>query len=178
MHSFGNSMVTGDQTAGNRHCSTCQCGEHNHNMLQFSGRKSAFIAAISQSQVNPSLVQSRVIPLNDPTANQVGNNVIPNRTVWLRSVSPRPHKITLRISSPDRPNLRPSEYSSSLHKKTFSNYEAETSNGIQVSRIIEPEGTPTTPMKKLVSQSTLDSTMYSPELSERRAAGSLFINQF
>lgn len=161
MQSFGNSAVTGENT-GHKHCTTCQCGD-NHNVFQFSGRKSAFMNTVTQ--VPNTLVQSRVIPKYDPTASQVGPDVIPNRTVWFRSVSPRPNRITIKVSSPDRPNLRPSEYSSSLHKRTFSSHESEVNNGIQYSRIIEPEGTPTTPMKKLVSQSTLDSTMYSPELT-------------
>jgi|688.fasta_scaffold299969_1 hypothetical protein len=61
-------------------------------------------------------MQSRILPNNDPAAMEVGQNVIPNKTVWFKSVSPRPTKITIKISSPDRPNLRPSQVGSSIQK--------------------------------------------------------------
>jgi len=65
-------------------------------------------------------VQSRVLAANDPSASQVGDNVIPNRTVWFRSVSPRPTHITIRVSSPDRPNFRPSQESPEPIKRQLS----------------------------------------------------------
>ena len=66
------------------------------------------------------LIQSRVVPNYDPAAMEVGQNVIPNKTVWFKSVSPRPTRITINISSPDRPNLRPSLVASSAHKRNNS----------------------------------------------------------
>lgn len=65
-------------------------------------------------------MESRVLNVNDPEAMQVGPNVIPNKTVWFKSVSPAPRKITIKVSSPDRPNLRSSLVHSSLQKGILS----------------------------------------------------------
>ena len=84
-----------------KHCTTCNCGTGDVNNGK---RLSDYIEA---ERISP-LVKSRLLPLNDPLASEVGHNAIPNRTVWFKSVSPRPSRITIKISSPDRPNLRPS----------------------------------------------------------------------
>lgn len=70
----------------------------------------------------PMFMQSRAIPFNNPLANEVGQNVIPNRTVWFKSLSPRPPRITIKISSPDRPNLRSSGMTPSVQKRSVSKY--------------------------------------------------------
>jgi hypothetical protein len=81
--------------ANGKHCATCQCGA-SEDFFRWKQRQS-----IVQPTHRPSqLLHSRIIPNNDPAAMEVGNNVIPNKTVWFKSVSPRPTKITIRVSSP------------------------------------------------------------------------------
>lgn len=81
-------------------------------------------------------LQSRAIPYGNPEAYEVGDNVIPNRTVWFKSVSPRPPRITIKVSSPDRPNLRSSGISSSLQKRTFSQCEVQPYGNLEISRAV------------------------------------------
>lgn len=90
--------------SGSRHCTTCQCDQHEHTLQQSQLKLSNFI----ETDKSSILVRSRLIPLGDPSAAEVGTNVMPDRTVWMKSVSPRPSRITIRVSSPDRPNLVPS----------------------------------------------------------------------
>lgn len=102
------------------------------------------------------LLTSRVVPANDPVAMEVGNNVIPNKTVWFKSVSPRPARITIRVSSPDRPNLRPSQVSGSLHKRTASE-SLGSLRGLQLERVASnPEQPLFTPVRRLASKNSYD----------------------
>ena len=78
------------------------------------------------------LCESRVLRSGDPMASMVGPDPINNRTVWLKSVSPRAPKIVIKVSSPSRPNLVSSYSTTSLHKKTSSCI--PTSNTLENSR--------------------------------------------
>jgi hypothetical protein len=53
-----------------------------------------------------------------PSTFSVGHDVIPNKIVWFRSLSPRIPKITIRYSSPPRPTFKPQQIMINNCKKT------------------------------------------------------------
>lgn len=151
-----------------RHCPTCHCGD-SHNFYQWKSQKKP----VDQPTIRASrLLQSRVVPPSDPASREVGDSVIPNRTVWFKSVSSRPNRITITVSSPDKPNLRPTLTPLSLHKRACS--ESTLSfGGLQTSRmIINSQQILTTPVKQLIQKNSIEqqeqSTMYSPFQTQRR----------
>lgn len=156
--SFASNLVEG------KHCATCQCCK-TESFFQWNNTPKAMSNRMSRVGT---LVQTRVLPPNDPSASQVGDQVLENRTVWFRSVSPRPSKITIRVSSPDRPNLRPSQVSMSPANRPL---RLSLAKGIEESRVtmVESQSSFKTPLKKLVSRTTMDneqSTMYSADTTE------------
>lgn len=112
----GTNLITQSMVKSGVHCSTCQCS----NAESFFQWKNPTDSQVTLGKRVPMFMQSRVLLVRDPEAQEVGENVIPNKTVWFKSVSPRPNRITIKVSSPDRPNLRPSEFSSSLQKRSSS----------------------------------------------------------
>jgi hypothetical protein len=140
------------QDQGSKHCTTCQCGGPEHNALLERQRLQTYIET---DRTNP-LVRSRLIPLNDPLSTEVGHNTVPNKTVWFKSVSPRPNRITIKVSSPDRPNLMPSQVVNSP-TRLFQSSSASNLQQFQNTPKQCPEQYPSTPLKNMQSQSTINS---------------------
>lgn len=114
----GSNPIAQSFVKGGLHCTTCQCS-NSETLFQLKNVRESQVTLGSRA---PMFMRSRVIPVKDPEAQEVGENVIPNRTVWFKSVSPRPIRITIKVSSPDRPNLRPNEFCTSLQKRATSTY--------------------------------------------------------
>ena len=87
--------------SGSRHCTTCQCDQHEHTLQQSQLKLSNFI----ETDKSSILVRSRLIPLGDPSAAEVGTNVMPDRTVWMKSTlvieSLIPFSVTISVTSKD-----------------------------------------------------------------------------
>ena len=175
MSSYFSNVQNNVPNHNGKHCPSCQCTGTDNFLRWRAPREQAPIASSRISQ----FVHSRIVPQNDPISQEVGQNVIPNRTVWFKSVPPKPAKITIRVSSPDRPNLRPSEGTLSVHKRAPS--ESRISfRGIQVSQVADPEHIPSTPLKKIRSKNSIDtydqSTIYSPINTERKVNETILTN--
>lgn len=127
-------MQTNPSFAPSKHCPTCNCPNHGDSNEWFSSQVSS---SHNMSRLED-LRESRLTLPSDPKIFEVGSKVINNRTVWFKSVSPKPSRITLKVSSPDRPNLKPSTSMTSFPQKgfeehrTLASYESSSAKRIEM----------------------------------------------